>query len=129
MTHRDPVNSLEASPNQQALLSPDNFVRFNDPLLQSCLWRAAKYSELDYSSDEKMSDDFVSIMDRLSRAITMERGEAFADLLLGVVIGKIVLSDAALDKLKSLIAALLMKRSDSTISVLLNKLRDYARIH
>lgn len=124
----DPENSLEANPNQQALLSPDNFVRFNDPLLQSCLWRAAKYSELDYSSDEKISDDFVSIMERLSRAISIERGEAFTDLLLGVVIRKIVLSDAALDKLKSLIQALPSERSNSTISVFLNKLSDLVLI-
>jgi hypothetical protein len=119
----DPENSLEASPNQQALLSPDNFVRFNDPLLQSCLWRAAKGSELDYSSDEKLADDFVSIMERLSRAIHMERGEGFADLLLGVVIGKIVLSDKALDKLKALLTELLEANNNSTILALTEVLK------
>jgi len=119
----DPENSLEASPHQQTLLSPENFVRFNDPLIQSCLWRAAKGSELDYSSDEKLADDFVSIMERLSRAINMERGEGFADLLLGVVIGKIVLSDKALDKLKALLTELLEANNNSTILALTEVLK------
>lgn len=98
-----PEDSLESTPHQQAILSPDNFVRYNDPLLQSCLWRAAKGSELDYSYDETLSDEFVAIMERLSRATKEERGEAFPDLLLAVILGRVVLCRTALERLRTII--------------------------
>ena len=101
-----PEDSLESTPHQQAILSPDNFVRYNDPLLQSCLWRAAKGSELDYSYDETLSDEFVAIMERLSRATKEERGEVFPDLLLAVILGRVVLCNTALERLRNIIIGL-----------------------
>lgn len=112
-------NSLESSPHQQALLSPENFARFNDPLLQSCLWRAAKSSELDYSSDENLSDDFVSILERLSRAIDKERGEAFSDLLLGIALRKITLSVKALKRLEKIIEKISHDKMSKEIQAIL----------
>lgn len=115
-----PEDSLESTPHQQAILSPDNFVRYNDPLLQSCLWRAAKGSELDYSYDETLSDEFVAIMERLSRATTEERGEAFPDLLLAVILGRVVLCNTALERLRNIINGLDQSNLNQVTSGMIN---------
>tara|TARA_B100002049_G_C16044426_1_gene360443 strand:+ start:133 stop:1275 length:1143 start_codon:yes stop_codon:yes gene_type:complete len=114
-----PEESLASTPHQQALLSPDNFVRFNDPLLQSCLWRTSKGAELDYTSDEGLSSDFVSILERLSRSSHTERGEAFPDLLLALVLGKVVLSSNSLKRLKSVISDMDKSNINSTTTAIL----------
>lgn len=92
-------DSLFSDIYQHSVLSPENFVRFNDPLLQSCLWRAALNSEVDYSFDEYFSDQFVEILKRLLYHHNDEKGEASIDLLFGVAVEKIRLTNKACKKL------------------------------
>lgn len=49
------ANQLRPSGYESVVLSPENFLRFNDNLLQACVLRAAHPSELDYSSSPHMS--------------------------------------------------------------------------
>ncbi|MFG6430988.1 hypothetical protein [Roseateles sp. LYH14W] len=51
----NPANQLKPSGYESVVLSPENFLRFNDELLQACILRAAHPSELDYSSSPEMS--------------------------------------------------------------------------
>ncbi len=51
----NPANQLKPSGYESVILSPENFLRFNDELLQACILRAAHPSELDYSSSPEMS--------------------------------------------------------------------------
>lgn len=50
-----PSNQLKPSGYESVVLSPENFQRYNDNLLQACLLRAAHPSELDYSSSPHLS--------------------------------------------------------------------------
>jgi len=46
---------LSPSNYQSVVLSPENFLRFNDDILQSCILRASLPSELDYRSNADLS--------------------------------------------------------------------------
>jgi hypothetical protein len=50
-----PANQLRPTGYESVVLSPENFLRFNDNLLQACILRAAHPSELDYSSSPHLS--------------------------------------------------------------------------
>ncbi len=50
-----PANQLKPSGYESVVLSPENFLRYNDNLLQACILRAAHPSELDYSSSPHLS--------------------------------------------------------------------------
>ncbi|MBP0621140.1 hypothetical protein [Cupriavidus consociatus] len=51
----NPANQLRSSGYESVVLSPENFLRYNDNLLQACILRAAHPSELDYSSSPDLS--------------------------------------------------------------------------
>jgi hypothetical protein len=51
----NPANQLKPTGYESVVLSPENFLRFNDNLLQACILRAAHPSELDYSSSPHLS--------------------------------------------------------------------------
>lgn len=50
-----PANQLKPNAYESVVLAPENFLRFNDNLLQACILRAAHPSELDYSSSPDLS--------------------------------------------------------------------------
>ena len=50
-----PANQLKPTGYESVVLSPENFLRYNDNLLQACVLRAALPSELDYSSSPHLS--------------------------------------------------------------------------
>lgn len=87
------------------VIAPDNFVRFNDSFLQSCLWRAASPRELDYRRSELMSNEFIRILSRMISANKTPRGEACLDLIMAVVIGWIKLTPKCVEELKADIRA------------------------
>ncbi|UIP32231.1 hypothetical protein [Stutzerimonas kunmingensis] len=115
-----PEDSLKGDIYQQAVLSPDVFIRFNDPLLQSCLWRTATFSELDYSSNEQLSDHFADILSKLLEHFDNEKGEAALDLLLGVAMAKIKLCETSISKITNKIKS--MNLDPGLIGPLLSKL-------
>lgn len=51
----NPASQLKPTGYESVVLSPENFLRFNDNLLQACILRAAHPSELDYSSSPHLS--------------------------------------------------------------------------
>ncbi|OOE61668.1 hypothetical protein [Salinivibrio kushneri] len=54
--HADPEKCLRPTNYQSVIISPENFLRFNDDILQACILRASQPSELDYSSDHHLSE-------------------------------------------------------------------------
>lgn len=48
-------NQLKPSGYESVVLSPENFLRYNDNILQACMLRAAHPSELDYSASPTLS--------------------------------------------------------------------------
>lgn len=96
-------DSLDSGVHQLSVLSPENFIRYNDPLLQSCIWRSAKSSELDYTYDKEVSIRFISILERLLNNISNVNGEAFADILLGIAMKKIKVTNNELSAFTQII--------------------------
>lgn len=97
----DDSDSLFSYVYQHSVLSPENFVRFNDSLLQSCIWRAADSRELDYRSSDEISREFIEILERLVIECAQGKDNAAVDLLIGIAVGRIQLSkDVLLPALK-----------------------------
>jgi hypothetical protein len=98
--------SLHHNVNQYSVLDPENFERFNDPLIQSCLWRCAYSHELNYSTSAKLSEKFFNTMCKLISDHLFGNGNAALDLLLGVAMGHIVLGSKTMDSLKQYLRSL-----------------------
>jgi hypothetical protein len=92
---------------QHSVLDPLNFTRFNDPLLQSCLWRSAYDRELDFRTPIDMSRKFVDILERLAKSRAAGEFNATLDLLVGIAIGKIKISEQYLSEIIDKISKLL----------------------
>lgn len=86
MTKQKPSRQFD---QQHAVLDPDNFSRFDDPLLHSCLWRAATSSELDWSSSLEMSNTCKSFMLRQMAMNYNGDENTMLDLFIGIACGKI----------------------------------------
>jgi hypothetical protein len=91
-SYSEDENSLFSYVYQHAVLAPDNFTRFTDGLLQSCLWRAASVRELDYRSSTELSAEFSNILEMLVEEDASGNSNAAVDLLMGIASGKIQIS-------------------------------------
>lgn len=89
-------DSLASNIYQHSVLDPENFVRFNDSILQSCLWRCATPSELDYRRSDEISNDFQRVLSKIFSGSGSERGDVSLDLLMGIALRWIKLADKAL---------------------------------
>ena len=92
----DDQDSLFSYVYQHSVLDPENFVRFNDGLLQCSLWRAADSRELDYRSSEELSKTFMNIMARLVSENCKGNSNSAIDLLMGIAVGKIKIANSVL---------------------------------
>ena len=84
---------------QQTLLSPGNFGRYNDGIIQACLLRAARPTEVDFASDAALSREAGRIIRRIIAEPNRARGEAAAEFLIAVGCGRVRLKPADLDDL------------------------------
>ena len=89
---------LSANIYQHCVLDPENFVRFNDPVLQSCLWRCAMPGELDYRRNDALSDDIQRILKKIFISCESARGVTSLDLLMGLATRWIKISNEAMQK-------------------------------
>lgn len=94
------INGVVLSGNvyEHCVLDPENFVRFNDTLLQSCIWRSALPSEMDYRRSDSLSNDFYRILRKILIADGTERGSISLDLLMALAIRWIKLSSDSMQK-------------------------------
>lgn len=76
---------------QQTILSPENFGRFNDGIIQGCLLRAARPGELDYRDDAEASADVARLVRRILESADRPRGEATAEFLIAIGTGRMKL--------------------------------------
>lgn len=92
-------DTLKSTVYEHYILDPENFIRLNDPLIQSCLWRAASPAELDYRSSDGDSMDMSHIILKLVKSKSGPRGQAALDLLMGLATRKIKLVQSHLSQL------------------------------
>jgi len=100
-------DSLYAQVYQHSVLDPDNFSRFNDPLLQACLWRSAYGRELDYRSQDNLARRFGDNVTRLARCRADGEHNATLDILIGIATQRIQLPENCLANLVSQLRAIL----------------------
>jgi hypothetical protein len=90
--------TLNSSIYQHSVMSPDNFIRFNDSVLQSSLWRSSTPSELDYRRSDILSSDFQGVMTKIMSA-SGPRSYICLDLLIAIAIRWIKISEVSLKKI------------------------------
>lgn len=84
-------NSLRSDLYHQGLLSPENFTRFNDSVLQAGLLRAARPQELNYTNSPDHSREMSRIIQRLILASDRALGASAMEFLLALGTKKISL--------------------------------------
>jgi hypothetical protein len=92
------IDGLQLSANiyQHCVIDPENFVRFNDSILQSCLWRCAMPGELDYRRSDELSNDLQRILRKIFMSSHSTRGVTSIDFLMGLATRWIKISDEAM---------------------------------
>lgn len=88
---------------QQTLLSPGNFGRYNDGIIQASILRAARPSELDFAGDAALSREAGRIIRRIVVDPMRARGEAAAEFLVAIGSGRLKLDRSDLDIVLDLI--------------------------
>src|SRR5690606_784509 len=71
------------------LIEPGNFVRYNDGIIQACLLRASKTSELQYNLSEEMSLQMQAILGDMIIHIEDNHAEAINEFLYAIAIHKL----------------------------------------
>jgi hypothetical protein len=87
--------SLRQHEHVRRVISPRNFERFNDGIIQAAILRAAHAAELDYSTSRAYSDDMAQILDSIFEQRLGETGEAAVEFLLALAMRKLRLDDPA----------------------------------
>lgn len=85
LRHSDNEPSLkDQSFYHRSVLSPDNFTRFNDGVIQACLLRSARNIELDYSFDERRSRAMKDVIINIIEMHNEEEGEALFEFIYAI---------------------------------------------
>jgi hypothetical protein len=98
------TDSLSSNIYQHAVLDPENFVRFDDPLLHSCFWRAATSSEMDWRSSAEASSIFTNFMKKQIRMLKGGDKNATFDIFIGLACKRIQIGADCLNELVSFAA-------------------------
>lgn len=93
------AQSLRQHEHVRRVLSPRNFERFNDGIIQAAILRAAHTAELDYSNSRVLSDDMAQILDSIFEHRLGETGEAATEFLLALAMRKLRLDNPAVEYL------------------------------
>ncbi len=91
-------HSLSSASFRQVMLSPQNFTRYNDGVIQAALLRNAFPSELDYRSDRAASEYMANVVRRAVERANTEAGEAALEFLLSLALGRLQLMPADFDR-------------------------------
>lgn len=85
------------------LLSPANFNRFNDGIIQASIIRCSRKEEINYSIDPVLSREMRDILITIFKYRTQAQGEALLEFLYAIAIGKMTLKR---EDLKEILAEL-----------------------
>lgn len=98
---RRSAESLFQHEYRRRVLSPRCFDRFNDGVIQASILRAAHPAELDYSINEKLSNDMWQVLDTIFSASSTQAGEATLEFLVALALKRLKLETKDLEKLKA----------------------------
>lgn len=94
------VLATKATSYESVVLSPENFSRFNDDILQACLLRATLPSELDYSSSPELSGPMRELIANIFDRWHHVHGAAALEFALALLSGRMPLMDSDLIRLR-----------------------------
>lgn len=99
--HGDDKRRLVQNAYERNVLSPANFSRYNDGVLQACILRAARPAELAYGAcDGPLSEEMLHILlDCVVEQLQGERSESMREFLVAMMIGRLTLLPEHLKKL------------------------------
>lgn len=86
---KNPSRQLKQAIYVRNVLSPTNFNRFNDGIIQSSLLRAAHSEELSYDIDPQVSQEMYEILETTILYYKQEQGEALLEFLYAIAIRKL----------------------------------------
>lgn len=89
-----------ATPYHTTLLSPANFDRFNDGVIQASLLRAATPIELDYRVDSNYSRQMTDVINSVVENWSNEQGEAALEFLMALWTGRLRINDRHMQEIK-----------------------------
>lgn len=105
------AENLRSSQHERKVLSPTNFLRFNDGVIQAALLRAARNGELNYASSNdgansaNMTDHILKMVDK----VNSEDGEALTEFLLALGTGTLRLEERDFN---SIVKTIIAKKED-----------------
>lgn len=91
---------------RHVVLSPENFTRYNDGVIQGALMRCAYPSELDYRDDYASSDFMKSVILRALARADEEAGEAALEFLLAMSLRRLQLVDQHESEIRSYVESM-----------------------
>jgi len=85
---------LKATSYESVVLSPENFLRFNDNILQACLLRAALPAELDFSSSRELSGLMCEFLIKIFARHNQAYGAAALEFAMALLSRRMRLTDS-----------------------------------
>jgi hypothetical protein len=91
--HSDPSRRLAHNAYERAVLSPSNFDRYNDGVLQASILRAAHPAELAFGAcEEELSEDMLRVLiDGLPDVRRPEKSEGLLEFIIALLTGRLTL--------------------------------------
>ncbi|WP_186146194.1 hypothetical protein [Burkholderia gladioli] len=107
-TSPDASRRLSHNAYERSIFAPENFDRFNDGVLQACMWRAAKSEELSYGAcDISMSERMLNVLlHALPGQTVKERSEALMEFLIALATDRLTLHSEHLREFCSRVIAI-----------------------
>lgn len=87
----DYEHCLRQSEFVKNIIDPQNFNRYNDGIIQACILRSARPSELSYHIDEELSNDMKDILEKVIEKHETPQGEGLIEFLYAISIEKLTL--------------------------------------
>lgn len=95
----DPLLKLASTVHETVVLDAENFLRFNDGVLQASLLRAALPYELDYSGAPDLSEVLREFLEKVFVNHSKNYGEAAPEFALALATGRLRLTDTDKNRL------------------------------
>jgi hypothetical protein len=121
-TKIEPIHRLASDAFQQVVLDPENFARYNDGVIQGALLRAARPSELDYSSEPESSRYMFDLVCKILIQHDQPQGEAAPEFALAIRCGVLKFAPEHHTALASVVGSAL--QGNSSLKKLLRLLLD-----
>lgn len=99
LTNMRNKNKIRQSEYVRCLLSPGNFIRYNDGVIQASILRAAKKEELRYDLDSEASYQLLTVILDMLKYKSASYAEALNEFLYAIALKKLRLTNDSLDRL------------------------------